>query len=68
VSKRRPDPMTSPDPPPSTFKALDLCDGAGTRLAPGDRLSGLCPTCQGANTAPGQTSKTGHIKKGRNYP
>ncbi len=30
---------------PLTFRGLDLCDGCGTRLAPGDRLSGLCPTC-----------------------
>jgi hypothetical protein len=29
-----------------TFRGLDLCDGCGTRLDPGDRLAGLCRTCQ----------------------
>ncbi len=28
-----------------TFKGLDLCDGCGTRLDPGDRLAGLCMVC-----------------------
>jgi len=35
----------NPEPPALTFRGLDLCDGCGTRLAPGDRLSGLCAAC-----------------------
>jgi hypothetical protein len=30
---------------PLTFQGLDLRDGCGARLEPGDRLSGLCPAC-----------------------
>ncbi len=29
-----------------TFRGLDLCDGCGVGLHPGDRLSGLCPACR----------------------
>ena len=29
-----------------TFRGLELCDGCGARLAPGDRLSGLSPACR----------------------
>ncbi len=28
-----------------TFRGLDLCDGCGIRLEPGERLAGLCPVC-----------------------
>ena len=31
--------------PPLTFKALDLCDGCGAGLEPGERLAGLCVAC-----------------------
>lgn len=29
-----------------TFRGLEWCDGCGARLAPGDRLAGICPACQ----------------------
>ncbi len=35
------------DAPPLVFRGLDLCDGCGATLKPGDQLSGLCPACQG---------------------
>jgi hypothetical protein len=43
-------PVTGPDVLDLTFRGLDLCDGCGARLEPGDRLSGLCPACLGAIT------------------
>ncbi len=36
----------NPEPPALTFRGLDLCDGCGAKLDPGDRLSGLCRACQ----------------------
>ncbi len=38
-------PVTSPVTVPLTFRGLAWCDGCGTELAPGDRLSGLCAAC-----------------------
>ena len=35
----------SPEALTLTFRGLDLCDGCGTRLDPGDRLTGLCGAC-----------------------
>lgn len=46
--KRKPEPVSTPDTPSLTFRGLDLCDGCGATLEPGDRLSGLCPACLGA--------------------
>jgi hypothetical protein len=40
---RHPEP--EPAPFPLTFHGLDVCDGCGTRLAPGGRLTGLCAAC-----------------------
>jgi hypothetical protein len=31
--------------PTLSFRAIDLCDGCGTRLDPGDALYGLCEGC-----------------------
>ena len=42
---RQPDPVTAPDDPPLTYHR-DRCDGCGAPLEPGERLSGLCGTCQ----------------------
>jgi hypothetical protein len=49
--KRKPGPVSSPVTPPLIFRGLDLCDGCGARLEPGDRLSGLCETCQAPKVA-----------------
>jgi hypothetical protein len=38
-------PEPVPAPLPLTFHGLDVCDGCGTRLAPGGRLTGLYPAC-----------------------
>jgi hypothetical protein len=50
MAKRKRGPTTThpaavPAPFPLTFQGLDLCDGCGTRLAPGGRLTGLCSAC-----------------------
>ncbi len=45
--KRKPGPVAVSESLALTFRGLDLCDGCGTRLEPGDRLSGLCPVCLG---------------------
>ncbi len=44
-----------------TFRGLDLCDGCGARLNPGDRLSGLCPACL-------EPKATGRISRHRARP
>jgi predicted amidophosphoribosyltransferase len=49
VSNRKRVPVVLPVRPPLTFRGLDLCDGCGAPLEPGDRLSGLCPACRNAN-------------------
>lgn len=47
MSKSKP-PVSSPDALPLKFAGLDLCDGCGARLAPGDQLAGLCAACERA--------------------
>ncbi len=44
---------------PLTFRGLDLCDGCGTRLEPGDRLAGLCPACADAGRGIGAGTRKG---------
>ena len=31
--------------PPLTYRGLNLCDGCGIELAPGEQIAGLCPGC-----------------------
>ena len=42
MAKRKTNPKANAA--PLIFQSLDVCDGCGTKLAPG-RLSGLCPAC-----------------------
>jgi len=45
TTKHRRTPQTTPEPPPLTFRGLDLCDGCVAALEERHRLSGLCPAC-----------------------
>ena len=45
TTKHRRTPQAAPEPPPLTFRGLDLCDGCGAALEERHRLSGLCPAC-----------------------